>query len=248
MSDADEAIATHKRIMATLRADPSFKWTNSFTGSCWTCGWHEGTKPRDWRGNPVPTCKLWQTCRCLCHAEITEMFILAGKPRVLIENPEWKPVAHNFFPERETIQAPGVLEMEADIPSGVMVSVAPGIVPGASVKHFGDTPSGRAARGQIEYLVKNVTDTWVIEQERLPCTPAYIAKEIERVNGIVVALGSIDYVLNGWSELGFATIEHNPIKFTGYTTDAIELGLDGIKSRNKRAQKYSSNGARGMAF
>src|SRR5688572_15370300 len=60
------------------------------TGFC-AQGWCEGKKPVTFRGNPAPSCKMWQTCGCACHEFFDRMFAMTDKPREVVDYSEWHP-------------------------------------------------------------------------------------------------------------------------------------------------------------
>lgn len=213
------------------------------TGFC-SAGHCEGSKPRSRDGKPLKTCPDYKVCPCQCHADLDEIFELSGKERVLVEHDAYEPTIGMHFEAATLIETPSVLTPEVEIPEDVLVSPAPGIVPGARVRVYNRTMTGRWARGQLEDYVKSVTDTWVIENERAYCTVIYIANNIAKQQGFAVpSAGGIDAVLKRWEEIGFATIERKPTRFTGYTAEAMEYGLDGVRDRYKRARRSNS-----MAF
>lgn len=206
------------------------------TGACFA-GWHEGSKPHTRDGEPVKTCELYKVCPCQCHLDMDELYEMSGQERILIDNPEYHRVVGNIS-TYTLIETPGIMDVNAVIPANVLVSPAPGIVPGALIKEFTPTPTGRFARGEVEFLVKSCTDTWVIENDRHLCTPSYIADNIAKLYGIEPPqLGSIAGVFNKWKDIGFATVEQGPARFSGYTADAIEMGLDRMHERSDRATK-----------
>lgn len=203
------------------------------TGAC-VAGWHEGSRPHTSSGDPIKTCELYKVCPCQCHIDFDEML---GTERELIDNPEYVRVIGNAV-QYTLIETPGILDVNAVVPANTLVSPAPGIVPGALVRKFDPTPTGRFARGEVESLVKSITDTWVIESERYFCTPNYVSEQIASVHGIdPPQLGSIAGVFTKWMQIGFALIEQNPARFIGYTPDAIEFGLDRMHDKSDRASK-----------
>lgn len=212
------------------------------TGFC-GIGCHEGTKPKSFSGKPMKTCTYWQTCSCSCHKMITRMFEETGLSRIPVENPEYVPVKSNFvMPERQIVIAAPILSNSAPVlPPETLESVAPGIVPPTNRATYGPTQSGRAARGELEHWVEDTCSTWVVEQEQQSCTPVYISEEIAKKQGIrTPSTGAITAVLERWVLIGFAKIERKPIRFVGFTEDAIKYGLEEMKSRANRLQKSKS--------
>jgi len=205
------------------------------TGFC-SSGWHEGMKARTESGKPAPTCRFYVNCPCDCHTKLNRMYQLAGEERVLVDNSDWKPESTFVMPSLEPLDAVSSIDTGTDT-RPVVESPAPGIVPPTVVRTFVPTQSGRLGKGQLEAWVKEVTDVWVVEQER-PCTVGYISNEIGRVKGIdPPSQGAIQNVLFRWRDIGFAVLDTTrPMKFTGYTDEGVRLGLDNLKARAKRHQ------------
>jgi hypothetical protein len=109
---------------------------------------------------------------------------------------------------------------------------------------FTPTPTGRAARGELEAWVKEQTDIWAVEEYTFPCTPQWVAEEIGYDKGITApSVGAVDAVFKRWEALGFATIERKPTRFTKYTEDGLKLGLEGLKRRAKMQKKLQKAAA-----
>jgi len=207
------------------------------SGDC-AIGWHEGTKPRDYKGTPVPGCGRWETCTCECHVSINEMYEVAGLPREVHLNPEYVPFKRTWYMpifgvdfglDRSALDA---TRLDDTGRQQRTVSEPPG------ARSFEPTPSGRAARGQLEDQVLEVCIEWSIDPGEL-CTPAFIAWDIARVHGIKEpSTGAIGAVFDRWAKYGFAVIERKPVRFTGFT-EAADGGkaLDFLKAQYKRNKK-----------
>lgn len=210
------------------------------SGLC-LAGFHEGSKPTNREGLGVKTCENYLLCPCSCHSDMDELFELSGKAREAVTNPLYKPVINrNLLPP--TVIAPSVIS-GGEVRAGELISPAPGVVPGDVVREFSDTPTGRAARGQLESFVKAVTDEWTIEnyatgtpvEKQLPCTLNYISDRISEMQGVAPPqLGGINSVLQRWVEQGIAVISFKPTRFSAYTADAIEYGMEYLRERARR--------------
>lgn len=235
MAQGDAAVLAVERKNAEHRA--SGERVGLLTGFC-LAGWHEGTRPKTRTGEPVKTCPLFLDCPCKCHIDLDELFALSERPRELVTNPDYQPViTHNVI--RPTVTAPSILSGDT-VQAGVIVSPAPGIVPGEKVKEFSDTKSGRIQRGQLEYWTKAAIDVWVIEYGTQPegrrpaCTPTWICEQISLAEGIAPPLtGGVNHIFRRWEELGIATFGGKPTRFCAYTQEAIELGIDRMRDRVK---------------
>ncbi len=211
------------------------------TGWC-AQGWCEGQNPKTFAGNPAPTCKSWQTCGCDCHDMYDLMFSMSGQARIVVNNSEYHPPKGEFrMPTVEeriamhTLSKPG----QTNTPK-LIESPLPDAVPATIARSFGPTATGRAARGELESWVKDQCDIWIVEAEDFPCTPQYLSEEIGRTQGIKPpSVGAISAVFERWVKMGFATIDKKPTRFTAYTQQGIELGLDGCKDKARRGKKLT---------
>jgi hypothetical protein len=184
------------------------------------------------------------------------MFEMTGTPRILIENPEYKPVKSPFWmPSLEDrvlmAAAAAAVSFNSKEPSTPVTieSPAPGVVPGTVARSFAPTATGRAARGELESWVRAVTDEWLVENYDFPCTPAWIGEQIAQKQGIVKppSSGAIDAVLNRWVEIGFAVKEKKPTRFLRYTEEGVEHGLEAMKLKAKlKKARQRSNMDRGF--
>lgn len=218
------------------------------TGICSTGG-HEGIRYLSWRGNPMPTCTSWKICGCECHDTYTEMFKLSQMPRQAVDNSGYIPDRGDYvmptFEERIAAHQASIIT-PTDAPR-VIESPAPAVVPATIARPFAPTPTGRSARGELEFWVKEACDIWLVEyptppqQQARPCTPPYVSGEIGRKYGIKPpSVGAVDAVWRRWEVLGFAVIGRKPTRFTAYTPEGIEHTLEGLKERAKRGRKVGA--------
>lgn len=219
-------------------AETKIAWISGFCGtkSC------EGTKPKSYSGKPLKTCPFTSDdCTCKCHKDLDMMFEMAGMERVPQENPEYHPdpkieeirkcleeIRHDlsmkFIDDRITVR--------------MKESIAPGELPPVLERDFEGTESGRKQRGQLEDEVRKATDMWVMLKATQPCTPVWVAEMIDAENP--PSTGAVNAVFVRWQDIGFATVEKKPTRFTGYTPEGIEHGLHAMKVRAKAKQKSAA--------
>jgi hypothetical protein len=216
------------------------------TGFC-SSGLHEGSKVLSPSGKSNKTCTAIDICKCknpTCHSFYDRMFKEAGLERIPVDNSGYLPETHAFaLPEKTVVEAAPVLSSEPVVlPPDTLESVAPGRVPPVERHSYGPTESGRAARGELEGQVNNICIIWVVEAEQFPCTPQYVSEEIARLKGIKSpSTGAISAVFDRWEKIGYAEIGRKPIRFLAFTDQAIEHGLEWVKTKAKKRGK--SNGA-----
>lgn len=207
------------------------------TGMC-RAGWHEGTKPKDWKGTPVQVCQMWMVCPCECHTKITAMYEMAEMPREVITNPEY------IRPERTWyMPVPGV-DYAIDSSSSLVAPITPEAaeestpaIPATRARSYAPTPTGRAAKGELETYVLEVVTEWLIEHDEL-CTPRFVSDEIARVQHIdPPSVGAIGAVFDRWATYGYAVISRKPVQFVDLTPEGRAKGLDAIKVAYKRRYK-----------
>lgn len=206
------------------------------TGLCGN-GCCEGTNPKNVFGHALPTCTHWQTCSCKCHLFYDEMFKVAGEQRTAVDNSSYAPDKGDFvMPSMDEIIASRVSSSATQTsPPQILQSERPDVIPATVTRTYGPTPSGRAARGELESQVKWACDLWLVEAPPWACTPRWISEEIAKQYGIKPpSVGAIDAVLNRWVTIGFAIKETKPTRFSAYTEDGIKLTLEGCKQRAKR--------------
>jgi hypothetical protein len=216
------------------------------TGFCGV-GHCEGTKPKNWRGDAMPTCTFWQTCGCDCHVTYDKMFSMSNMERQAVDNSGFVPDRGDFKPieiiVRETPSPLSNAPITTDGP--VYESPAPGVVPAVLARSFAPTPTGRAARGELEYDVKRAVDTFIIEEEDGYCTPVWIATEIGKFKGFAPpSTGAVTAVLERWVTYGFAELAKKPTRFVRYTDEGVAIGLEAMRDRFKRRTKMQQTAAK----
>lgn len=208
-------------------------------------GWHEGLKPKTWKGDPAPACH-WELCGCKCHVTMATMQEAAGVPRTFADNPAYIPDRGNFvLPEPLVVSDSTVLsnhsgtEGHAD-PQGPSRAIAD---PVAGVS-FAPTESGRRARGQLEYEVLAVCRRWLADEfDWVACYPKFIVEVIDKNEP--PSTGAVAAVFARWEKMGFAEYQHKPIaflKFTNSNGTADELAK--AKAQAKRSIKMARSRAR----
>jgi hypothetical protein len=211
------------------------------TGFC-AKGWCEGKKPVTWNGKPAPSCKMWRTCGCECHDFFDTMFASTDRPREVVNYSEYHPNRHEFWmptPEERMALLASSRPGAVDSPT-LVESPLPEAVPATLRRTFTPTATGRAARGELESWVKDQCDIWLVEEEEFPCTPAYLAGEIGRTQGIKEpSVGAISAVFERWVKMGFAIVEKKPTRFICYTEQGVKFGLEGCKEKAKRDKRAS---------
>jgi hypothetical protein len=159
---------------------------------------------------------------------------MSGMERVIQDNPEYHPQKSDYWmPSLADRVASSIAA--ASVPTRVIESDAPDVVPPTVVREFAPTASGRSARGELELYVKRVCDAYLIEEDGTLCTPAYIAREVAKLMGVAKepSQGAINAVLERWTKLEFAWVGKKPTRFIGYTPDGVKLGLEALKLRAK---------------
>lgn len=208
------------------------------TGFC-SNGWHEGSKSKDWRGNPVPTCEFYLTCPCDCHDKLGKLFEMTDQERILVDSSGYVPPKRTYWMPSDDPLPPLSKGNDPERPT-LVESPAPDIVPPTIRRNFAPTPTGRAARGELELWVKQQCDIWLIDKPGDLCTPSYLAAEIARDQGIAPpSVGAISSVFERWVKLGFAVVAKKPTRFVGYTDEGRELGLEKMKADAKREKKLA---------
>ncbi len=208
-------------------------------------GWHEGLKPKDWRGNPAPCCH-WEKCGCPCHVTMAAMQESAGVPRTFADNPEYKPDRGDFvLPDPLDRVDSTVLSSTGgtnDHPDTERPSRAiPDPVAGVS---FAPTESGRRARGQLEYEVLAVCRRWLADEFDWPaCYPKYIVEVIDKADP--PSTGAVTAVFARWEKMGFAEYQHKPIAFLKFIdNNGTAEELSRAKASAKRSVKMARSNAR----
>lgn len=175
---------------------------------------------------------------------------MAEMPRQLVDNSGYAP-DHSEF-QMPTLEERIAMHPLSSGPSSnaprLVESPAPDLVPATVERAYAPTASGRAAPGELESWVKRECDVWLVEDEGFPCTPAYLAEQVGKTQGIKPpSVGAITAIFNRWVKIGFAEVAAKPARFVKYTEDGIRLGLDGCKARAKR-QRRMAEAAAGRRF
>ena len=219
------------------RANHVVKYKTAFCakGRC------EGTQPTDWKGAPMSTCKIWQTCPCDCHLMYDRMYAATDKPREVVNNSAYRVDKSLFImpsPEERVAMHALSETVRPDAPQ-LVESPLPEAVPATIRRTFTPTATGRAARGELESWVKDTCDVWIVENDGSLCTPTMIAEEIAREQGLArpPSVGAINAVFDRWVKIDFAVIEKKPTRFIKYTEQGVKIGLDGCKDKAKRNKR-----------
>lgn len=220
---------------------------------------HEGTKPHNRLGVPLKVCPFPTTCPCTCHQEIDQMYEMAGMPRPEVEQTH-EYLEHMRFQSHETVIPNDLESVLGDVPSIAMGTDAlpdderaaaghQGTVPDtlpSPARTFHATPTGRRAKGQLEYDVLKVCQEWTREVYDWPdCTPKLVAERIGRVNATEPpSTGAINAVWDRWERLGFAEQAKKPSRFVKFTGAGTVTELDFKKKYTKRQAKRAATEAR----
>jgi len=207
----------------------------------------EGTKPKSWNGNPMPTCPLWDKCPCECHQRIDEMFEATGLPRQVMSNPDYKPDLHSFvMPERmdNPLGTPAVALNGGMDPERVEDAYAPAPVAPVAPLAQRRTETGRAARGGLEAQVWDACNK-LFKPGDDHVTPKLVAEWISVNYKIPTpSTGAVNAVWDRWTRFGFATQAKKPNRFTGFTGEGTWEELARLKSSSKRQEKMARTAPR----
>lgn len=197
----------------------------------------EGTNRKSPSGRSMKTCDFIETCPCNCHDELAKLFELTGQDRIVVDSSGYAPEPRTFWmPSDDPL--PVLSSDTAPDTLAIIESPAPDRVPATIARTFTPTPTGRAARGELELWVKQQCDIWLIDEPGEPCTPSYLAEEIARDQGITPpSVGAISAVFERWVKLGFAVIEKKPTRFVRYTEDGVKFGLEKMKAEAKKSKR-----------
>lgn len=210
------------------------------SGFC-AVGWCEGTSAQDSKGKYVKTCHLWSKCNCKCHVDIDKMFIATESDRILMENSKYhRPKSPYVMPKPEdnfdglSGLKPDHVALDEGTDGQIVIRTLMDSDPRRTVFH--ETNSGKRARGQLEYQVLSTCRAFVkgqVEVEVL--TPQVIALDIDEIEP--PSVGAIGAVFDRWVKIGFANCEKKPVRFTSFTAEGLEIGLDATKDKFKRNEK-----------
>lgn len=232
-------------VLAVTTTKPKKKTLSGYCGigSC------EGTKPVSYNGMPMKVCEFWDTCSCKCHQQITEMYEMVDAPRPPVEqSAEWNAWVQEKHQETRILLdqiARDVLSnrarRNADTEHERTGAGDVDSATGTPAPRFAATPTGRRAKGQLEYDVLKVCADFiggVYEWE--VCTPKLISEEIGKMHAMEPpSTGAIDAVLDRWQTLEFALRGKKPSRFVSFVTTDEDLlrDLELKKGRAKRARR-----------
>ena len=217
------------------------------TGYC-SNGCCEGTKPKSFKGNPMPTCKFFLICACECHARLDKMFKDIGEERILIENAEYVPDIIPFNIEDYINTGDSTVAFAdggPDTPNGHERPLAgqPGRSPDVLAGRRTDT--GRAARGGLEAQVWDLCRVFMSKGAEGLVTPKILAEAIADHYKIPTpSTGAIGAVFDRWEKLGFAKQAKKPVRFMGFTGRGTWEELLIMKGKTKRERKMDKVSAR----
>lgn len=216
---------------------------------------HEGTSPKNSKGQPIRICTYADKCPCRCHYEIDKMYESVGMPRpvasqteaylAIVERSarEHDKMVEDVYRDRyasltpstpAVVDAPPVIEGTApDAPPAPSAAPAVPSVPGVPV--FTPTPTGRRARGQLEFNVlavcrdfANGVYTWD------ECVTKLVSEEIGRREQMEPpSTGAIDAVWDRWQAIGFAERGKKPSRFIRFTGKYENMDLEIAKAKAK---------------
>lgn len=208
-------------------------------------GWHEGLKPKTWRGDPAPACH-WEQCGCQCHVTMAAMQEAAGVPRTFADNPAYVPDRGHFVLPEPSIRGVSTGLSSTDDTEGHPDTErdARAVVDPVAGVSFAPTESGRRARGQLEYEVLAVCRRWLADEFDWPaCYPKEIAEIIDKNEP--PSTGAVSAVLARWERMGFAEYQHKPIAFLKFTnSNGTAEELSRAKAEAKRSVKMARSRAR----
>ena len=222
---------------------------------------HEGTSPRSWNGKPMRVCTDIEHCPCECHYQIDQMYAMINQPR---PEPEQSPAYLAYLrevlaefempdvwesPVMDPLSSPDGTDAPPDderpvatLPVPALGGISAIITTSGGQTRYTPTPTGRRARGQLEFDVLFVCDEFardVYEWEY--CTPKLIAERIGIMNQTEPpSTGAINAVWDRWEKLGFAKQDKKPSRFVGFVIDGSHETLERLKNnvrKNKRLQQ-----------
>jgi len=221
------------------------KWDEHLTkypsGHC-ANGSHEGIKNLSPSGKIMKPCHLFVTCPCKCHADLDKLFAMTDRERIYVDVSGYSPEPSPFVGPSEDPDYYFSNHNGGDAPStheDAPRTAAP--VPDGPL--YQPTPTGRAARGELESWVHDAFMVWLVEQDG-DFTPAHVAREIARKEAVESSVGAIDAVFKRWQKLGFATMAKKPTRLTGISDEGRTLGLDKMKVKAKRDHRLAMQAAR----
>lgn len=217
---------------------------------------HEGTSPKSSSGTPIRICDFYDTCPCTCHQEIDQMYEMVGSPRPPAEqSKEYRALVekrgHETDKMLEDVYRERYASRALSSPDGASVGFSvEGIVPDATrgdsaapmalpAPAFAPTPSGRRARGQLEYNVLAVCADYAKGvYDWTECLPKLVSEEIgKREQSENPSTGAIDAVWDRWALMEFAERAKKPSRFVRFTGAHTPTDLDLAKAKAKREKR-----------
>lgn len=208
------------------------------TGFC-NDGCHEGTKVKSYSGRNMKTCANYVTCPCQCHDDLDKLFSMTGTERILVDSSGYVPEPNEFWHPSDDPDYVSSIGDPVDgplDPQGAPVSDARA----GGGRSYAPTPTGRAARGQLESWVHAAFQVWLVDSDG-QFTPNYVQDAIKRTEAVEASVGAIDAVFKRWEKIRFATMEKKPTRLTGLTPEGQTLGLERLKAKLKREGKMERN-------
>ena len=201
----------------------------------------EGTKPKSYKGEPMPTCPFWLTCPCECHWNVDQLFKITGMERQLVPNPEYRTPESEFVIPETVIDPLGTVASSGDGvigPDDDERPVAATWTPPAAPLAERRTETGRAARGGLEAQVWEACRTLDAE----PLTPKVIGEWLaDKYHIPTPSSGAINAVWDRWDKLGFAKQGKKPNRFLGFTGEGTWEELARLKAKVKGEKRRSAS-------
>lgn len=168
------------------------------------------------------------------------MFEQTGMDRIAVDNSGYVPDHSQLvLPDRAEVVNE---QLAADETVIIVEAEDPIYTPKMVIRTFAETPSGRAARGELEQHVNQVCAAWAIDRQPSLCTTGYVSGEIAKTFGIKApSIGAIGAVFDRWAAIGYAMFERKPVRFSGFSPEGLEIGLEGCRARHKPKSKRSKS-------
>jgi len=100
-------------------------------------------------------------------------------------------------------------------------------------------PTGRRARGELEYAADRWCKIWLVDGCESDCTPSWIAHRIVDDEKRPVTVASIRSILERWAAAGYANIGFDPLRFVSLTPEGMQLGYEELYRRTERDRRVS---------
>jgi hypothetical protein len=101
--------------------------------------------------------------------------------------------------------------------------------------------SARRGRGELEALVKDITDAYDAGKVELPegktLTPHRIAVMIEENGEEKPSPGAVSAILARWDEVGYALTHDKPFAYKKIAAKGNKKGLDTLKQESREAKR-----------